>query len=191
VAERGEVVAVLGPSGSGKSTLLACLAGLDVPDGGMVRVEGQPFSRRSEPERAAMRARFVGMVFQSDNLVGHLNLDQNVAAAQRLAGRPDADRRRQLLDQLGLSGRARAYPSELSGGESVRAGIAVALANDPPLLLADEPTGEVDSATETRVLELLRDRAAENGAVVVVTHSDAVAAAADRTVRIVDGRVHQ
>jgi putative ABC transport system ATP-binding protein len=131
------------------------------------------------------------MVFQSDNLVGHLNLDQNVAAAQRLAGRPDADRRRQLLDQLGLSGRARAYPSELSGGESVRAGIAVALANDPPLLLADEPTGEVDSATETRVLELLRDRAAQNGAVVVVTHSDAVAAAADRTVRIVDGRVHQ
>jgi putative ABC transport system ATP-binding protein len=185
--EPGEVVAVTGPSGSGKSTLLACLAGLDDPDGGMVFVAGQLMSRRPEPVRAALRARHIGMLFQSGNLLEHLTVEQNLALVQRLAHRTSD--RQALLADLGLAGRAGAYPSELSGGEAARAGLAAALANDPPVLLADEPTGEVDSAAEIRVLALLRARAKAGGAVVVVTHSPAVAAAADRTIALRDGLV--
>ncbi len=187
--EAGEMIAVTGPSGSGKSTLLACLAGLDEPEGGMVHVAGQAISRRPEPERAALRARHIGMLFQSANLLEHLTVDQNVALAQRLVGTPDTERQAGLLDDLGLSERARAYPSQLSGGEAARAGLAVALANDPAVVLADEPTGEVDAATEGRVLALLRRRAQGGSAVVIVTHSPAVAAAADRTIALADGTV--
>lgn len=185
--EAGEMVAVTGPSGSGKSTLLACLAGLDQPDGGMVRVAGEVMSRRPEAERAALRARRIGMLFQSGNLLEHLSVADNVALARRLAGGVGAPR--ELLRDLGLEGRAGARPSELSGGEAARAGLAVALANDPPLVLADEPTGEVDGQAEHRVLGLLRARAEAGGGVVVVTHSPAVAAGADRVVRLLDGEV--
>lgn len=187
--DAGEMVAVTGPSGSGKSTLLACLAGLDDPDGGMVQVAGHTVSRRPEPERAALRARYIGMLFQSANLLEHLTVDQNVALAQRLAGVADAGRRAGLLAELGLGERVRAFPSQLSGGEAARAGLAVALANDPAVVLADEPTGEVDAATEGRVLGLLHRRAHAGGAVVIVTHSPAVAAAADRTIGLSDGMV--
>jgi putative ABC transport system ATP-binding protein len=189
IVEPGELVAVTGPSGSGKSTLLACLAGLDEPDGGMVKVAGQMMSRRPEPERAALRARSIGMVFQSANLFEHLTLDQNLALSQSLAGRSDRGRRVALLADLGLDRRARAFPSELSGGEAARAGLAVAMANDPAVVLADEPTGEVDATTEARVLNLLRDRTESGGAVVVVTHSRTVAAEADRVVDLLDGEV--
>ena len=183
--EPGELLAVTGPSGSGKSTLLACLAGLDDPDGGRVFVSGRLMSRRPEPERAALRARYIGMLFQSHNLLEHPTVEQNLALVQRLARRtPD---RKALLADLGLAGRAGAYPSELSGGEAARAALAVALANDPPVLLADEPTGEVDTAAEARVLVLLRARVEAGGAVVVVTHSPAVAGAADRTIPLRDG----
>ncbi|HUY60498.1 MAG TPA: ATP-binding cassette domain-containing protein [Candidatus Dormibacteraeota bacterium] len=185
----GEMVAVLGPSGSGKSTLLACLAGLDEPQGGTVRVAGQRLTRTPEARRAALRARSVGVLFQSANLVEHLSVAGNVALAQRLAGSRDRARVDGLLDRLGIGQRAGAYPSQLSGGESVRAGLAVALANDPALVLADEPTGEVDSATEAEVIGLLRDTAAAGRAVVVSSHSAAVAAAADRTIRLLDGKV--
>lgn len=185
----GELVAVTGPSGSGKSTLLACLAGLDEPDGGVVRVAGEVMSRRPETERAALRARMIGMLFQSANLFEHLSVQQNVALAQRLAGRVDPGRAAAVLAGLGLTRRASAHPSELSGGETARAGLAVALANDPPLLLADEPTGEVDAVSEARVLDLLRSRAEAGAAVVVVTHSPAVAAAADRSIGLDDGKV--
>ena len=185
----GELMAVTGPSGSGKSTLLACLAGLDEPDGGTVKVAGQVMSRRSEPERAALRARAIGMVFQSTNLFEHLTLDRNLALSQSLAGRPDRDRRAALLAELGLDRRARAFPSELSGGEAARAGLAVALVNDPAVVLADEPTGEVDASTEARVLTVLRERAAAGGAVIVVTHSRTVSAEADRVVGLLDGEV--
>lgn len=188
-ADAGELVAVTGPSGSGKSTLLACLAGLDEPDGGMVRIGGEPMSRRSEVARAGLRSRLVGMLFQTGNLIEHLDVDANLALAQRLAGAPDRGSRRAVLEQLGLAGRAHAYPSELSGGEAARAGLAVAIINAPRVLLADEPTGEVDTATEARVMELLRDRARTGAAVMVVTHSDHVAADADRVVRLVDGKV--
>jgi len=187
--EPGELVAVTGPSGSGKSTLLACLAGLDEPDGGTVKVTGKVMSRRPETERAALRARAIGMLFQSANLFEHLSLDRNLALSQSLAGRPDRERRAALLAELSLDHRAQAFPSELSGGEAARAGLAVALVNDPDIVLADEPTGEVDASTEARVLTLLRERAASGAAVVVVTHSRTVSAEADRIVGLLDGEV--
>ena len=189
--QSGEMVAITGPSGSGKSTLLACLAGLDEPDGGWVRIAGETMSRRPERERAALRARHLGMLFQSGNLIEHLSVAENVTIAQRLAGRPDNARTRRLLDQLGLSKRGSARPSQLSGGESARAGLAVALANRPSVLLADEPTGELDAMTQERVLELLRATADDGTAVVIVTHNRSVAAAVDREIRLADGEVLQ
>ena len=186
----GEVVAVTGPSGSGKSTLLACLAGLDEPDGGMVRIDGRRLSRRPEEERARLRAQGIGMLYQQANLIGHLSVDDNVALAQRLGGDgAPAARRRELLERCGLTTRAHARPSELSGGELARAGLAVALANGPRVLLADEPTGELDEATARRILDLLHDRAADGAAVLIVTHAAEVAAAAQREIRLRDGRV--
>jgi putative ABC transport system ATP-binding protein len=186
----GEVVAVTGPSGSGKSTLLACLAGLDEPDGGMVRVGGERLSRRPEECRARLRARAIGMLFQQANLVAHLSIEDNIALAERLAGGGTAAAwRGEVLERCGLTARAHARPRQLSGGELARAGLAVALANDPPVVLADEPTGELDETTARRVLGLLRDRAADGSAVLVVTHSPEVAASADREIRLRDGRV--
>jgi putative ABC transport system ATP-binding protein len=186
----GEVVAVTGPSGSGKSTLLACLAGLDEPDGGMVRINGERLSRRSEEQRARARRQSIGMLYQQANLVGHLSVADNVALAQRLAGdRTPAAWRAQVLERCGLSTRAYARPSQLSGGELARAGLAVALANDPPVLLADEPTGELDETTARRVLALLTERAGEGAAVLVVTHTTQVAAISDREIHLRDGKV--
>ncbi len=205
----GELVAVVGPSGSGKSTLLACLAGLDEPDGGHVTIAGNRITRRDEATRAGLRARWIGMLMQSGNLLEHLSVAQNIQAARALvprapgrgphaaagrgprpgqdgAGRAAVDR---LLDSVGLAARASARPSTLSGGEAARAALAVAMANDPPVILADEPTGEVDRVAEIRVLDLLRARADRGKAVLVVTHSENVAMAADRVVHMVDGRV--
>jgi putative ABC transport system ATP-binding protein len=188
----GELVTVTGPSGSGKSTLLACLAGLDEPDGGVVRVGGERLSRRPEEERARLRGRSIGMLFQQANLVGHLSVDGNVALAQRLAdGSAPEGPRAEILERCGLTARAHALPRRLSGGELARAGLAVALANGPAVLLADEPTGELDEATAGRILHLLRDRAAEGAAVLIVTHSPEVAAASDREIRLRDGRVER
>ena len=186
--ERGEFVAVAGPSGSGKSTLLACLAGMDEPDGGSVLIAGQRISHRPEPERARIRARHVGMLFQNSNLLEHLTVAQNLALVRSLPGRAQVDRP-DVLALLSLSERAAAYPGQLSGGELARAGLAMALANAPTVLLADEPTGELDSVTESQVLELLSDAAARGTAIIVASHSLAVAAAAERVVRLDDGRV--
>ena len=189
---RGEMVAVVGPSGSGKSTLIACLAGLDEPDGGHVAVAGARLTRRPDSHRATLRARHIGVLLQSGNLIELLTVAGNIALAQSLA-RPQAGSRRdtpaELLAGVGLATRGGARPSRLSGGEAARAGLAVALANDPEILLADEPTGEVDTANEERVLELLRRRVDAGRAVVVATHSTRVAAASQRIVRIVDGRI--
>src|SRR3954454_14818677 len=143
--ERGEVLAVTGPSGSGKSTLLNVLAGLDEPGGGVVRVDGELLSRRPEEQRARMRARTLGILYQQANLVGHLSVEGNVALVQRLGGAGTPGQWRQkLLERCGIAKRAHARPSQLSGGELARAGLAAALANDPSVLLADEPTGELD-----------------------------------------------
>ena len=185
--EPGEIVAIMGPSGSGKSTLLACLGGLDEPDGGTVRIAGQTLTRRPEVERAAIRARSIGVVFQTGNLIAHLDVDSNVRVAQLLHGKANRATRAAVLGRLGLEARAHAFPTQLSGGENVRAGLAVALANEPAVMLADEPTAEIDDATEQRVLGLLRDEAAIGRAVVIATHSDAVAASATRVVELLDG----
>ena len=190
-AEGGETIAITGPSGSGKSTLLSCLAGLDEPDGGTVHVAGERLTRRTEAARSRIRARNIGILYQSVNLVGHLDVDTNLKLAQRLRadGRPRTLSPADLLRRVGIEGRARARPSELSGGELARAGLAVALANDPAVLLCDEPTGELDEQSAERVLELLSERAREGGAVIVVTHNPKVAAAADRVIALRDGRV--
>jgi putative ABC transport system ATP-binding protein len=186
---RGERVVVAGPSGSGKSTLLNCLAGLDEPDGGSVYLAERRISHRSETERAALRVRNIGMLLQYGNLVDHLTVGQNIRFVQRIArqaARPDVT---VLLDAVGMAGRAAAYPGELSGGEAARAALAVALANDPAVLIADEPTGELDAAAEQRLLALLTARAAAGTAVVIASHSRAVWRAADRVVRLRDGQV--
>jgi putative ABC transport system ATP-binding protein len=185
----GEMVAVTGPSGSGKSTLLACLAGLDDPDGGSVRVNGEMMSRRPEADRAALRAAAIGMLFQTGNLLDHLTVDQNVTFAQQLAGRVDKDRVSSLLHEVGLAERAGARPATLSGGETARAGLAVALANNPAVILADEPTGELDEVTSVRIMQLLRRHAEAGAAIVIVTHNSLVAAGADREIRLLDGQV--
>jgi putative ABC transport system ATP-binding protein len=188
-ASPGELVAVVGPSGSGKSTLLACIAGLDDPDGGVVHVSGVRVSRQPEAVRAAVRASSIGMLFQSGNLLAHLDVEANILLAQELAGRADSDVARAILERVGLAARAHSRPEQLSGGELARAGLAVALANDPPLLLADEPTGELDSKTSDEIVSLLLQRAAAGCAIVAATHNQRLADAAHRTVRLVDGRV--
>jgi len=201
----GEFVAVVGPSGSGKSTLLACLAGLDDPDGGTVRVAGQVMSRRPERQRATLRANGIGVVLQSSNLVEHLSVAANLRLAYRLGGRhggrpgnsvAESGSRghsrldiEALLTRVGLAHRASAYPAQLSGGEAVRAALAVALVNSPAAVVADEPTAEVDQATEIQLLELLHGEVARGLALVVASHSPAVAEAADRVVTLTDGRV--
>lgn len=185
----GELVAVIGPSGSGKSTLLACLAGLDEPDGGTVVVAGQRISHQSEQLRARLRSRHVGVLYQDRNLLLPFTVEQNIVLAQRLAGGSCRTHPAVLLGSLGIAERADAYPEELSGGELARAGLAVALANDPVVVLADEPTGELDTATEAGVLDILRARAATGAAILIASHSPAVAASADRIIVLADGQV--
>ncbi|MGY4995947.1 ABC transporter ATP-binding protein [Streptomyces sp. 900105245] len=188
---RGETVAVVGPSGAGKSTLLACLAGLDEPSGGEVRVAGVRISHRPETERARLRARHVGVLLQSRNLLPQLTVRDNIRLAQHaVRGRPMV-RAGALLEQVGLGRRAGALPRQLSGGELARAGLAVALANSPAVLLADEPTGELDGETEELVLRMLRDRAADGCAVLIVTHSAEAVRGADRVITLDDGRAQE
>ncbi|MEV8287678.1 ABC transporter ATP-binding protein [Streptomyces niveus] len=184
----GESVAVIGPSGSGKSTLLACLAGLDEPDGGVVHVGGERISHRPEAERARMRARRIGVLSQSGNLIAHLDVAANIRLARTATPGTGGPSVAALLDQVGLGHRARALPQELAGGELARAGLAVALANDPDILLADEPTGELDGATEQRILQLLRSRALAGRGVLLVTHSPEAVKIADRVITLRDGR---
>jgi putative ABC transport system ATP-binding protein len=187
----GELVALCGPSGSGKSTLLACLAGTDEPSGGTVWIDGERMSGRTEGARARLRARSVGTMAQSGNLFPHLTVSGNLRLARGLSGRRgrNGPEPHQLLDDLGIGARAGAWPEELSGGELVRAALAVALANGPAVLLADEPTGELDEATEARLLSLLRRRAHDGCAVLVASHSEAVSGVADRTLVLSDGRL--
>jgi putative ABC transport system ATP-binding protein len=188
----GKLLTVAGPSGSGKSTLLACLAGLDEPDGGSVYIRETRISHRPEHERSALRARHIGTLFQSANLLEHLTVRRNLELVQRIArarnragARPSVDA---LLDAVGLTRRSGARPSELSGGEAVRAGLAAALANNPDVLVADEPTGELDGKTEADVLRLIRDQADRGTAVIVASHSAAVAAVADEVIQLKDGQ---
>jgi putative ABC transport system ATP-binding protein len=188
--ERGEFVAVWGPSGSGKSTFLALAGGLDRPTAGEVRAFGDPLSGLAEADLAHYRARTLAMVFQSDNLWSALTAEDNVRVALTLADRDDATRRaRSALDAFGLAQRYAHPVHALSGGEQQRVAIAAAAAREARLVLADEPTGELDSVNERAVLDgFARLRRDFGSTVVVVSHSDVVARAADRVIEIRDGR---
>ncbi|QND69176.1 ABC transporter ATP-binding protein (plasmid) [Mesorhizobium loti] len=185
----GEIVALVGPSGSGKSTLLSCVTGLDEPDGGHVEVSGRRLTRRSEAQRSRIRAASFGILQQSGNLFGHLSVEQNLRLQMLLSGKPDEARIGPLLDSVGLAHRARAFPIHLSGGETARAGLAVALAANPPILVADEPTAEVDPDTESRLIRHFEARRDAGLATLLATHSQALARKADRVIRLKDGRV--
>jgi putative ABC transport system ATP-binding protein len=185
----GELVAVVGPSGSGKSTLLNLLAGLDDPDGGSVRIAGIPLSHEPATVQARVRGELVGVLTQASGLVEHLSVFGNLRLASSFRVRAvGADELHDLLDKVGLADRAAARPSTLSGGETARANLAVALAGSPRLLLADEPTAEVSTSEEVTLLHLIRDLTPADGAALLVSHSPRVAATADRVVRLVDGR---
>ncbi|HEY3569776.1 MAG TPA: ABC transporter ATP-binding protein [Thermoanaerobaculia bacterium] len=191
--EPGELVAVLGPSGSGKSTLLALMAGLDRPTSGEIRIDGSPIQAMSEDELALLRRKKIGFVFQSFQLLSNLTARENVLLPIELLGLPDPFARAdELLAAVGLADRGHHYPSQLSGGEQQRVALARAFAARPPILLADEPTGNLDGATGRRVLELLLElRAREGTTLVLVTHDPAVAALAGRQIHLRDGRVER
>jgi putative ABC transport system ATP-binding protein len=190
-ARVGEFVAVVGPSGSGKSTLLHLLAALDTPTTGRVYLEGEPTDELSERGRTRLRLERVGVVFQRFHLLPGLTARSNVALPLLERGvrkRRRHERADELLERVGLADRAAHHPRELSGGEQQRVAVARALVNDPALVIADEPTGELDAAATDRVLDLLGDVAADR-AVVVASHDEAVWSAADRVVELHDGRV--
>jgi ABC-type lipoprotein export system ATPase subunit len=189
--EAGEVVAILGRSGSGKSTLLHLIGGLDRPEEGTIEVAGEPVTGASERELSALRRRRIGFVFQFFHLLPELSGEGNVLLAGRVRGAsPGAGTRgRELIDRLGLRPVADSLPSRLSGGEQQRFAIARALVNDPALVLADEPTGNLDVEAGADVLRLLRAGAAEGRAIVIVTHEAAAARIADRVLTLRDGRL--
>ena len=186
----GQFVAVVGPSGSGKSTLLGLLAGLDAPTTGHILIDGIDITGLGEDELARLRGGAIGFVFQFFHLVPSLTAFENILVPMEIAGRRDAvSRARQLLDEVGLSDRGHHYPSQLSGGEQQRVAIARALANDPPIVLADEPTGNLDSATGRHIMELLLDvRRARGSTLVLVTHDAELASLADARLVLRDGR---
>ena len=187
----GQFLAIAGPSGSGKSTLLGLIAGLDRPTAGRIEVAGVPISTLDEDALARFRLDHVGYVFQSFHLLPTLTAEENVAVPLELGGDADAiPRARALLAEVGLADRAHHYPAQLSGGEQQRVAVARALARRPPLLLADEPTGNLDSATGKQIIELLVGANRRLGrTLVLVTHDAALAAHADRVITLRDGRI--
>ena len=187
----GQFVAIVGPSGSGKSTLLGLIAGLDAPSSGSVLIDNVDITRLDEDALARLRGEKVGFVFQFFHLIPSLTAYENVAVPMEIAGLDDARARAgQLLEEVGLTGRAHHYPSQLSGGEQQRVALARALANDPPIVLADEPTGNLDSANGRHILELLRKIHHGRGTtIVLVTHDAELAAIADARLMMRDGRV--
>lgn len=191
--QSGEFIAILGPSGSGKSTLLALMAGLDRPSEGQVLLRGRRIDRLSEDRLAVLRRTEIGFVFQSYQLLGNLTARENVSLPMELAGTSRAsDRANELLELVGLSRRGHHYPSQLSGGEQQRVALARAFAARPALLLADEPTGNLDRGTGTAVLEILVALKREHGTtLVLVTHDPAVAASADRLIHLADGKIER
>jgi putative ABC transport system ATP-binding protein len=187
----GKVVAIIGPSGSGKSTLLGLIAGLDAPSSGEILIDGTNIAALDEDRLARLRGEKIGFVFQFFHLVPSLTALENILVPMEIAGRRDARARAQaLLDEVGLHDRGHHYPSQLSGGEQQRIAIARALANDPPLILADEPTGNLDSQNGRHILDLLLEVKRRRGAtLVLVTHDPSVAAVADLRLQLRDGRV--
>ncbi len=183
--QRGEFVAIVGDSGVGKSTLLNCLAGLDRWDAGQVLLEGVDLGPLDERQRALWRRAHVGFVFQAFHVLPHLDVAQNLGLPLLLLGRPDAARVQQMLEAVGLAGLGARLPQQLSGGQLQRVAIARALVHRPALLLADEPTGNLDPGTAARIMDVLIAQTREHGAaLVLVTHSQAAAARADRVLRL-------
>jgi len=189
---KGEVLAIEGPSGSGKSTLLGLLAGFDSPTSGSIRIDGEEITGLDEDQLAILRGRKLGFVFQSYNLIPTLTAEENVLLPMELRGDVprSLERARELLAAVGLESRASHYPAQLSGGEQQRVALARAFACSPSLLLADEPTGNLDSATGNLVLEMLLQLNRSNGAtLVIVTHDPALSGLTNRVIRLRDGRI--
>jgi putative ABC transport system ATP-binding protein len=190
--EAGEYVAMTGPSGCGKSTLLSMLGMLDVPTSGEYWFEGKNIGGRSEAELNRLRCGRIGFIFQSFNLIEELDVSENIALALEYTKTSASDRKRRVdeaLERLGIAHRGKPRPSQLSGGQQQRVAIARALVSGPALLLADEPTGNLDTAHGEEVMKMLREINAEGATVVMVTHSQTHAAQASRTVNLLDGRV--
>ncbi len=189
---RGAFTCLVGPSGHGKSTLMHIIGGLDKPSAGTVRLDGDDIGRLNDAGIARVRGRKIGFVFQFFNLLQSLTALENVETAMMLAGVPEneqAERAMALLERLGLGDKASARPSQLSGGQQQRVAIARALANDPDLLLMDEPTGNLDSAAEAEVMDVLLTLHGQGKTVIMVTHNTEIAAAAQTILRVKDGRI--
>jgi len=189
---RGELVAIVGPSGSGKSTLLHIMGTLERPSGGVVRIGGVDAARLGDRELSRLRAREIGFVFQQFFLAEHVTVRENVADGLLYAGVPAAERYRradEALDRVGLAGRATFKPSKLSGGERQRVAIARAVVGRPAIVLADEPTGNLDSATGASIMELLGELNAAGATILMITHDDGLADRLPRRIRLLDGRV--
>ena len=190
--KKGEYVSISGPSGCGKSTLLAILGLLDTPTDGTYTLNGKPVSGLKLSERARIRNREIGFIFQAFNLIGDLTVYENVELPLTYRGMPSAERKKRVqeaLDKVGMSHRMKHYPSQLSGGQQQRVAVARALCGDPLILLADEPTGNLDSANGEAVMDLLRDLHRNGATICMVTHDPRYARFADRTIRLFDGRI--
>ena len=189
---KGSFTCIIGPSGHGKSTLMHLLGGLDHPTGGSVVIDGQDISLLDNKKLANLRAKKIGFVFQFFNLLNSLTAKENIETALMLAGVPDKEqdrRAKDLLALVGLAEKANAKPGQLSGGQQQRVAIARALANDPPVLLMDEPTGNLDSEAETEVMKVLENLKRQGKTIIFVTHSSEIAAKADNLVSVRDGQI--
>jgi putative ABC transport system ATP-binding protein len=190
--KKGEYVAIAGPSGCGKTTLLSILGLLDSPTEGAYLLDGQPVERLTAAERARVRNRRIGFIFQAFNLIGDLTVYENVELPLTYRGMPNAERKQRVqeaLERVGMSHRQKHYPSQLSGGQQQRVAVARAVAGDPSILLADEPTGNLDSANGGQVMELLRELHQGGATICMVTHDPRYAQHAERTIHLFDGRI--
>ena len=190
--KKGEYLSIAGPSGCGKSTLLAILGLLDTPSDGAYYLNGQPVTGLKMSERARIRNREIGFIFQAFNLIGDLTVYENVELPLTYRGMPSSERKRRVqdaLERVGMSHRMKHYPSQLSGGQQQRVAVARALGGDPLILLADEPTGNLDSANGEAVMTLLRELHQAGSTICMVTHDPRYAEFADRTIRLFDGRI--
>ena len=189
--DKGQFVAIIGPSGSGKSTLLHILGGVDRPTSGKVYMNGQDVYKRNEDQLAIFRRREVGLIYQFYNLIPVLNVTENITLPVLMDGRKvNQERLQEMLQTLGLQGREKHLPNQLSGGQQQRVSIARALAGDPSLILADEPTGALDSRTGREVLDFLKKLNEEGNTIVMITHDSSIALEAKRVVRIHDGKIN-
>jgi len=189
---KGEYVSIAGPSGGGKTTLLSILGLLDAPSDGEYLLDGEPVATLSASERARVRNRQIGFVFQAFNLIGDLTVHENVELPLTYRGMSAAERKRRVtgaLEEVGMSNRAKHYPPQLSGGQQQRVAVARAVAGDPAILLADEPTGNLDSSNGEAVMDLLQELHQNGATICMVTHDPRYAAYADRSVELLDGRV--